>query len=119
MTSVWIWLASLAWADDIEGKYWNPDRTRQIEVTIEQGVLCGTVVWVKTPEQNDQLGTEIIRECVLAGSEASERTERGVSLRTPTSRSTTGRRRGTSVAPGSAGRGVPWSPRSTGASTRV
>ncbi|MEM6926879.1 MAG: DUF2147 domain-containing protein [Myxococcota bacterium] len=67
MTFVWIWLASTAWADAIEGRYWNPDRTRQIEVTIEQGVLSGTVVWVKTPQQTDEIGTQIIRDFERAG----------------------------------------------------
>lgn len=62
-----MWLAAVSYADDIEGRYWNPDHTRQVEVKLNEGLLTGTIVWVKTPEQHDQLGQTILRDFQRAG----------------------------------------------------
>lgn len=63
-----------AWAagpDDILGTYWNPERTRKVEITRQGATYIGTVIWEAAPEPAGSLiGRVIARGFRFDGNES-------------------------------------------------
>ncbi|MEM9177082.1 MAG: DUF2147 domain-containing protein [Myxococcota bacterium] len=61
-------VASSADGDALLGRYWNPDRSRQVEITREGEIYVGRVIWEAREEGDEShLGREIIRGFRYAG----------------------------------------------------